>query len=71
MTEAEFEALPEDIRFLYPTRSWGPSHSNYYMCEILFHCQNGGTLSKQVWEGLGPFARSFIQWAIKRVPLPN
>jgi len=71
MTPAEFEALPDDIRFLYPTkdRSWGPSHTNYYTCEILYYCQQGGRLSVRVWESLSRSTRSYITFAVGKTPV--
>lgn len=62
MTQAEFEALPDDVRFCYPSRerSWNPSHSNYWMCEILHHVSNGGTLPRRVWKSLTSQEQSTI-----------
>lgn len=67
MTEAEYNAMPEDERFSLPCFGPSPSNTNYYIIVLSETVNNGIRLSRCVWNSLSKEHQTYLRWVAKGV----
>lgn len=60
ITYKEWEDLPLDVKAQYPRKLCNPNWRGYYINLLLAHIQDGGKITKKIWESLPIGYQNFL-----------